>query len=505
MSSTPTVPLLDGNPQPPPSVARETRIALRNAAMLAASLAGTLGVAAGIRIWMPRYLGPDAFGRLAFAEDFAAAAMFLTNLGVETYIRREVARRPAHASEFFGGLIEVRLLASVVVAVAMAALLTAMGKPRSDWGLVYIFGLGQVAFVLNSSLNSLLQAVGKVRETAIYNVVSKVLWGAGIYLGLRLGFGVIAVPVSFFITEALKVPVYLWACRGNLALRLRFDLGPMKGVLVFSFPFFLNQLGHELYGRLGVTTMSSMATHAEVGWFGAANQVKTLVLLALPIINAVLLPMSSRLATDVAVLNEVMRGTVRLALVLTAPLAVVLALNADWIVRTLFSDEFMPAARSLRVLAVIIPLSCYAVLSAMHLMQLDRIWGMTFISLGGLAVAAILNPVFIRHGVSHLGTGGAGMGAAAAAVVTELAVNALMFSSLGRAGGDRRLAVLALKLTVVFAAMVGLHALVAPHGFRGLLLDTASWLVLGTLAGAIPAREIAGRIRAALERRRTLA
>jgi O-antigen/teichoic acid export membrane protein len=473
--------------------------------MLFASLVGTLGVAVTIRIWMPRYLGPDAFGRLAFAEDFATAAMFLTNLGVETYIRREVARRPAHASEFFGGLVVVRLLGSVLVAIAMAALLTAMKKPHSDWGLVYIFGMGQVAFVLNSSLNSLLQAVGKVRETAIYNVVSKVMWGAGIYAGLRLGMGVIAVPVSFFATEALKVPVFLWACRENLGLRLRFDLGPMKGVLVFSFPFFLNQLGHELYGRLGVTTMSSMASHAEVGWFGAANQVKTLVQLALPIITAVLLPMSSRLATDAAVLNEVMRSTVRLALVLTAPLAVVLALDAEWIVRTLFSSEFMPATGSLRVLAVLIPLSCYAVLSAMHLMQLDRIWGMTFISLGGLAAAALLNPIFIGYGVSHYGRGGAGMGAAAAAVVTEFAVDALMFVSLGRAGGDRRLAVLALKLTIVFAAMIGLHVLLAPHGFRGVLLDGASWLVLGTLAGAIPARELAGRVRAALKRGRPVA
>jgi len=218
-----------------------------------------------------------------------------------------------------------------------------------------------------------------------------------------------------------------------------------------------------------------------------------------------LLPMSSRLATDVAALNDVMRGTVRLALVLTAPLAVLLALDADWIVRTLFAGDFAPAARSLQVLAVIIPLSCYAVLSAMHLMQLERIWGMTFISLGGLVAAAVLNPVFIRYGIAHYGTGGAGMGAAAAAVVTELAVDALMLVSLGRAGADRRLAVLALELTAVFTVMVGLHALLAPAGFRGMLLDVTSWLVLGTLAGVIPAREIAGRVSTALKRGRPLA
>src|SRR5690606_19312243 len=108
-------------------------------ALLTASLVGTLGVAVTVRIWMPRYLGPDAFGVLHFAEEFAAACMFFTSLGVETYIKRDVAPRPEHASDFFGGLIQVRLLATVVVWMAMAALLLSMGKSPLEWRLVYLF------------------------------------------------------------------------------------------------------------------------------------------------------------------------------------------------------------------------------------------------------------------------------------------------------------------------------------------------------------------------------
>ncbi len=504
MASTPTPVLANEAAQSPtpPSVAHETRIALRNAAMLTLSLVGTLGVAVAVRIWMPRFLGPESFGRLAFAEDFATAALFLTSLGVEVYIKKEVAIRPSHASDFFGGLILARLIVSVLVGVAMAFVLQAMGKPRGDFSLVYVFGLGQVAFVLNTSLNSVLQSVGKVREIAVYNVISKVMWGLGIVVALRLGYGVLSVPVVFFLTEALKVPVFFWACRRHANMRLHFGWRPVWGVLVFSLPFYLNQIGHELYARLGVTTISSLASHEEVGWYGAANQVKTLVLLALPILNAVLLPMSSRLASDVRVLNEVMTSTVRLALVLTAPMAVVLILNADAIVHVLFGAQYLPAARSLRVLAVIIPLSCYAVLSSMHLLQLNKIWGMTIISLVALAAALLANPLFIHFGLKWYGTGGAGMGAAAAAVSTEAAVNAMMFLMLGRAGGDKRLAVLLLKLVAVFAAMTGLHLWLAPRGLGGVVLDGVAWVVLGTAAGAIPAREIAARVRAAVQQRR---
>ena len=499
MTSSPTPALCEersGGRSLPPNVIQETKLALKNGATLLASLVGTLGVAVAVRIWMPRYLGPDAFGRLHFAEEFAAASLFLTTLGIETYIKREVATRPALASEFFGGLVQVRLLASIVVALGMAGILSLMGKPFGDWGLVYLFGLGQVAFILNLSLAAFLQAVGRVRELAITNVASKFLWGLGIVVGIALTGSLLVVPVTFLLTEVLKVPALYWACRRHLDLKLRPAIGPMVAVLGFSLPFYLNQISHELYARLGVTTLSSFASDVEVGWFGAANHVKTLVLLAVPILNAVLLPMSSRLVREsVTVLNDVMQSAVRITLVVTTPLSLVLVLNADVVVQTLFSHEFAPAARSLRALAAMIPLSAFCVIAAMHILQLGRIWTITVISIAGLAVAAVLNPLLVRIGVAHLGAGGGGLGAGVAAMSTEAIVALSMLAALGSAAGMRRLGTVIARLVLVTGAVSLAHMAAAPAGLAGVFLDATLWLALGTAAGVIPARELATRLR----------
>ncbi len=484
------------------SVSRETLIALKNAALMAVSLIGTLGVAVAVRIWMPRFLGPHAFGALHFAEELAAACMFFTTLGFETHIKRAVATRPAHASEFFGGMIQLRLAATIVVFGAMATLLWLMGKSVVEWQLVFLFGLGQVFLVLNNSFASLLQATGSVGGLALVNIASKVVWGAAVIVSLWLGGGLQVVALSFALTEALRAPVLLRLCRKELGLRLRFELAPVLAVLAFCLPYYLNQLTHEVYARTGVTMLSGMANDAEVGWFGAANHIKTLVLLVLPIINAVVLPMASRLAQQSsALLGEMMRGAVKVVLGTVTPLAFVLALDAPDIIHLLFSSEYAPAARHLQVLAVLIPLSSYCVLSSMHLLLTDRMWAVTSISVLGLVVNLLAMPLFIAKGGELLGTGGAGVGAAVAAVLTEATVAGALYITLADRASSRVLAALAARLAGV-AAVLGLaHVLLDGLGMLRLPIDALLCLVVGSALGLIPLRAILTQVRAVLVRR----
>jgi len=61
----------------------------------------TWSIALGIRVILPRHLGPSLFGTLQFADAFASTFFVLVSLGMETYIRKEVAVRPEHASDFY--------------------------------------------------------------------------------------------------------------------------------------------------------------------------------------------------------------------------------------------------------------------------------------------------------------------------------------------------------------------------------------------------------------------
>ncbi len=143
---------------PVSTVAHETTKALRNAFILTLSLVGTLGVAIAVRFWMPRYLGPEQFGQIYFAESFTAACFVFLNLGVDTYINREIATRAAHASDFIGGVILLRTALTVVIFAVIAGILAFMHKSPLEWQLVYIFAVYQLCFNSNNTLQSILNA-----------------------------------------------------------------------------------------------------------------------------------------------------------------------------------------------------------------------------------------------------------------------------------------------------------------------------------------------------------
>ena len=142
--------------------ANEVRGAVRSTLQLGGSLMVTYAIALGIRALMPRYLGPEAFGYFNWSEAFAATFFVATNLGLETYIRKEVPVRPEHASDFFGTTMLLRLAMTLVLMIALALVLHHTGEPPEVQHLVQWFAVAQALIVVNASMAALLHSKGKV-------------------------------------------------------------------------------------------------------------------------------------------------------------------------------------------------------------------------------------------------------------------------------------------------------------------------------------------------------
>ena len=65
--------------------------AARNALTLGSALALTSAMALAIRLLIPRFLGPAAFGELRLAESFAEMLFVILTFGVDMQLRREAA------------------------------------------------------------------------------------------------------------------------------------------------------------------------------------------------------------------------------------------------------------------------------------------------------------------------------------------------------------------------------------------------------------------------------
>jgi O-antigen/teichoic acid export membrane protein len=482
--------------------AGETLLAVRNALKLAGSLLFTWGIALFMRFWLPRHLGPSLFGALSFADAFAATFFIALSLGVDPYIRKEISVRPAHASDFFGGTVVLRVAMSALVVAAMALSMLATHRPPEIRRVVYVFALAQFFVTMNATLSALLQAKGTVGGMSILAVATKIVWAVGVLAAVETGVGLQGVALAYLASEGIETVVLFWLAHHHLRLVFQVDVGATKAVVLLSLPYYLNFFATTAYGKLDVTLLTLAGSSLEVGWYAAASAIASFSLLAAPLIGWVLMPTLARAAarSREELLARLHRST-ELILIVAIPAALFINLASDLGVRLLFGDAFAPAGLALRILAPTFVVTYVAIVFAITLVMLERVWTLTIISLAGLVVNVLLNLALVRPSMARFGDGGGGAGCALSMLGTEVFVTTAMVSFVGRGAFDRRTALVVAKSLGACAAALATDRLAAPVGWARLGLDAIVYVLVVVATGALRVGEIAGALKAALRDR----
>jgi len=472
------------------SLRREGATALRNALKLAASLALTWGIALVITFKLPRYLGPLALGWYRYGFEYAATLAVFLHFGVDTYISREIAVRPKHASDFFGGVLLARLLLMVpLFAIGWLHLAHRLEEERIAAGL---FGLTQVFIVMNLTFQQMLQAASSVGRLAVVNVVAKLVWGGGILGAVLLGAPFWVLPIPMLLSEALKAGFLYFATRSAIDLELRFDFTETRKVLRASFPFFIAIAAVYIGASFDVVLLRELVpdTSEEVGWYSAAREIARLSALMMPVLTGVLVPMMSRAMhhDEQGFYNLVRRGMEGVCVV-SIPFTLMLALGSRFAIGFVLKEKFLPASYSLEWLAPTFVLSYVNSLLWLALMIMKRSWTITIVSIIGTA----LLPIFILVAVpltKDLGPGKTGMGVAMALTAREF-VNATVFLVIvGKRALDQRAALAIVKSLAICCAVVGAHLALASLGPARLLVDGLLYIALAFATRAIRASDV---------------
>lgn len=495
------------DPQPQAHVlSADVHTAFRNAFQLGGSLIATWGVALLVRLYLPRYLGPHDFGLYSFADSFALTGVGLLSLGLASYIQKEIPVRPQHASDFFGGVVVLRVLLAVLVLAGLQAILWAGGRPPETQRLVLIFGLAYFLFIDNANLAALLQANSTVSELAFANVATKVLWAVLLGVGMALRAPVEWLAAGFVVSEGVKTLVLSRIVRRKMDLHFRVDLKVALAVIVASLPFYTNAIALSL-NRLDITVLSFMSHEpSQVGWYGATVNLAGLALMLSPLLSAVLLPLMARAhARSSEELWLVVRRTAEGLIVVALPMALFVALGADLWVRVAFGDAYAPAAISLRAIAPQFFFTYLATLFSMAMVVLGRGWRLTAVSIVGLLLNPLVGFLLIPVGERLLGRGGAGAGAALGVVAMDVFVTLALLRDLGPAALDRRTLRVTAGALLACLLVIGLHVSLAPWGAWRLLADVPAYLLLASLFGALPVRRLAVLVGDVMRQRRAAA
>lgn len=407
--------------------ASEGFLAARNALALGTSLALTTGIALMVRLIVPRFLGPAAFGEFRLAESFAEMLFVVLTFGVDMHLRREAAVDASRARQYLSGLTTLRLgLAGLGIAAAVV-LLRATGATDSLVTLFTLIAVAQTLLVLNNSYAALEHATGDVTWLARTNLGLKVLWAGAMVaalLGLATGFAVAAAGLAI---EAVRFAWFTARARARHGLLARPDVRLAIGAILASLPFFLNSVAHNFYARIGIGWLGAVSGDVQVGLYGAASNIATVALLGMPLLSWVLVPSAARAAADSRdEMDRLVAGALRISLLMAVPVALVCHVFAAPILALLFGPEYLPAAPILRILAPTFGLAYVSTICAIALLQDGRAWTVAGISIAGVAVTLALSATLIPWGARALGTAGGGQGAAWATLITEVVVTIIL-------------------------------------------------------------------------------
>ncbi len=473
----------------------DVRNALHNAGKLGTSLVLTWGIGIVVRLFMPRYLGPDRFGLLSFADGIAATAVGCLSLGVDTYVQKEIPLRPRHASDFMGGVVVTRALLTLGVILTLQ-LLPWASRDEELASLLAAFAVGYLFFAMNGTYACLLQANATVDELALANTAVKIVWGAGIGAGLVLRLPLLSLALVFAASEAVKVFLLHMAARRHLRLRLRFDARGTWAVMRGSLSFYGASLVQTLGARLDIVLLGFLASDVDVGWFAAAWTLAGITLLLAPLMLSVLLPLLTRLqAQSPPAMLDLVRRSLELIVVVGTPTALLVGLGADLWVRLAFGRAFAPSAESLRILAPMFVLTYVNILLWMTLLVRGGLWRLTAVSVVGIAVGVPAALVTVPLLGRLLGPGGAGAGMATSILVREVVVVACLIALGGREAFDPpRRRVVARSLVAALGAGV-VHLALAPLTDWRVVPAVLTYLALAIQLGALKPRVVAALVR----------
>lgn len=397
--------------------ARSSGVAIRGGALRVLGYAGGLVVSLGTATVLVRHLGIRAFGRYVIVTSLVSLVGSLTEAGIVVYgIREYIARTPSERERLMGNLLGMRVALSLAGVTGAVSFALAIGYDEVLVLGTVIVGAGLLPQVVTDVLSISLQAqllLGRLSAVEAARRVLVLMLVAA--LALAAGAGLLPLLAAVPVATLLAMVVMAWLVRREVLVRMRFEWGLWRELLVQTLPFAIALSLAGVYFYVTVIMMSLIASETQTGLFGTSFRV-TQVALAVPsLLLTAIFPLLARLRHgEEADLAEGVGKVFTVAAICGVWMSLTLALGADLLIHAIAGAKADGATAVLRLQGLVLIVSFVSTAAALTLVSLRRYRPLMWAAVGSVLLDIVLGLVLIPA----LGA----RGGALADVLTEAAV-----------------------------------------------------------------------------------
>jgi len=398
--------------------------AVKTVSHLGAAALFSMSLGLILRLVLPRALGRDSIGILYFSESFSALFFTFLPLGLTAYIVREVPVDHRKASAILPTLVPALGLWAALIWCVMMVSVYGSGADQSTVLCVAAMGVYSAATVFQRAiLRRTYVALGRSAFTAQLEMVVRILLLILVLLAVLSGASVLGVVCCYAVSEVLGVIYLLLRASRDGHLIGKFDRSLLNKMVGQTMPFFAVGALVEIYGNINAIMLRYLANNQEVAYFGAADKLKGMGLLMVPVMQTALQPVLSRAwHGDRDEFRRLVSNSMRLLSAVSLPLTLVLMLVPDLLSDVIFGAEFKSSYRSISFLAPVLMMTYMNVLIGSCLNIISDGKKFLWVTAISLLLNVLLNIVCIRIGTFLWGDGGAAAGSSIATVASEVFV-----------------------------------------------------------------------------------
>ncbi|MFA6995441.1 MAG: flippase [Patescibacteria group bacterium] len=350
-----------------------------------------------IGAWLARYLGPENYGVLSYAIAFVGLFIFISSLGIDGILSRELVRFPEKRDELLGTAFRLKLIGSLIAffLVVISALLF-QASPLIKL-LIILFSFSfilQTINVISTYFQAEVKSKNNVKALLFATIISSVLKVAVILLDK----GVIWITIVYVLDSLWQGIGFVIAYkRGGLKIQnWCFNKNLAREILKSSWPLMLASAAGYIYLKIDQVMIGALLGNREVGLYAAAVKLVEVWYFIPSIICGSLFPaIINAKKTDSKMYGRRLKNLYILMVIISIIIAIPMTLLAKPIIYILFGSGYLESINILRIyiwssLGLFLGTATYQYLMSENLVK--TIFWLNFLA---MIVNVVLNLIFI--------------------------------------------------------------------------------------------------------------
>ncbi len=323
-------------------------------------------------IIIARYLGVSDYGIVSFAISFTGLLGIVMDLGISTYITREIAKHKNLVRKYFNNIFFFKLILATILLFLSGLILYVMGYSHLTIIVTLIFTIELIFMSMTTFLNGVFQAFEKVKYQAIGAILNSSFLLIGILITLGFDLGVISIALAYTIAYSIYFSYMFLAYTKTFGrTNLEMDTDFIKQVITKSIPFGLTNFFYSIYFSIDIVMLSYLTGDYATGLYKSAYNIINVFTTFFVVYQSVIFPVMSKFFKESQNLIKISYElSVKYLLLIIIPLSVGIFFYARPIVDLIYSNQYSLASAPVRIL----------------------IWTVSFLFVNG-AAAVLLNSI----------------------------------------------------------------------------------------------------------------